>query len=130
MRREDLRDVEVLRRVDEGAPEEDEEEDQEYRGGEARFVSGIEVECLCDAFEDERHGEAAEPDEQEETASDAVDKEGCEYVAGEGECDPERRQEEGHKVGHAERSVQEDPVVGDDVTENKKACPLFFGFAG
>lgn len=57
--RENFCHVEILRSVEAGAPEDDEEEDKEDGGFLARGVGGPGVECLQKAFEEEADGETA-----------------------------------------------------------------------
>ncbi len=83
VRREDLGQVQVLRGVHEGRPEEDEEEDEEDGGALARLVGGAEVLRLHGAFTGQRDEDAAEAGEEEDASADPVDEEGGENVAGE-----------------------------------------------
>ena len=101
VRREDLRQIQVLRGVNEGRPEEDEEEDEEDGGALPGHVVGAEVSGQHRAFADERNYNAADPGEHEGATTDPVDEEGCEDIAREGERYPERAEEEGHVGFHS-----------------------------
>jgi len=70
VRGEDLAEVEVLRRVDAGAPEADEEEDEEDGGFLTRRVGAAEVFGLQGDFEDEADEDAGEAGEEEFAPAD------------------------------------------------------------
>ena len=72
--REDLAHVEVLGRVEAGAPEEDEKVDEENGGALARFVGAARVDGLQGTFADEGDENAARSDEHELAPAEFVDE--------------------------------------------------------
>jgi len=66
------------------------------------------------AFADECYGDAAEAGKHEGAAPDSVDEEGGEDVAGKGQGNPERAEEEGQEGFHAEGGIEENSIVCND----------------
>ncbi len=102
----------VLCGIDEKAPPEDIEKDEEDRGIQSRGVSCVEKlggEC---AEEDDAGGAADGSDQHEETAAEAVERKGCDGVAEDGEGGPAGVEEEGTEARETEGGVDEDAVVG------------------
>ena len=110
---EDFGHVQVLRGIEAGAPEQDEEIDEEDGGALAGFVGAAGVDGLQRAFTDQRNEDTAGADEHEGPTTDFVDEEGGEDVAGEGGGRPEGEEEDGEVAGETELGEEDDGVVGD-----------------
>lgn len=110
---EDFGHVQVLRGIEAGAPEQDEEIDEEDGGALASFVGAAGVDGLQRAFADQRDEDTAGADEHEGAATDFVDKEGGEDVAGERGGGPEGEEEDGEVAGETEFGEEDNGVVSD-----------------
>lgn len=88
MIREDFRQINVLRCVDEEAPPEDVEEDEEHRCVQSSGVTGAEEFCCQGTQEDDGCDAAERADQHESPAAEAVDCEGGDGVTEDGEGCP------------------------------------------
>jgi hypothetical protein len=114
---EDFSQVQELTSVEECGPEKDEEEDEEDGGSLACDIVSAEERCLHRSLTTQGNHDSSETCEHERSATDLVNEEGGEDVAGEGGGDPEGREEEGHVCLHPKAYVKEHPVVCYDTND-------------
>lgn len=93
---EDLAHIEILCCAKAGAPEKDEEVDEEDSCSLSGLVGAACVDGLEGAFADEGYEDATGADEHKLAPAKFVDKKCGEAVPGEGCCGPESQEEERH----------------------------------
>lgn len=114
VRRENLRHIQILRRIKTATPEDNKQENEENRSTLASDVRSAGVEGLEDCFEEEGNCEANGAYEHEFSAAPAVDVERCENVTRERGSYPEGEEEEGHVARETEVGEDYYGVVGYD----------------
>jgi hypothetical protein len=119
----DLADVNILSGVNEEAPPQNEEPDEENSRVQTSCVCRVEVGCSQSAQEDERDCHACCSDKQECSPSPAIDVQCCPDVADDGECRPASIQQQRSEALESEGCVYEDAVVGEHEDTKKLIAP-------